>query len=59
MRRPAYDSDRFGVFAEQFARFMGTARFLIDMTLFVAIWLVWNATTPASWSFDAYPYIFL
>ena len=36
VRRPAYDADAFGVFAEQFARFMGTAQFLIYMTLFVA-----------------------
>ena len=40
VRRPAYDSDMFGVFAEQFARFMGTARFLIYMTLFVVVWVV-------------------
>ena len=35
-RRPTYDPDAFGIFAEQFARFMGTATFLIYMTLFVA-----------------------
>ena len=29
VRRPTYDADAFGVFAEQFARFMGTAKFLI------------------------------
>ena len=29
VRRPTYDADAFGVFAEQFARFMGTARFLV------------------------------
>ena len=34
VRRPAYNSDTFGVFAEQFARFMGTAQFLIAMTVF-------------------------
>ena len=28
VRRPSYDADTFGVFAEQFARFMGTAQFL-------------------------------
>ena len=32
VRRPTYDADAFGVFAEQFARFMGTARFLVYMT---------------------------
>ena len=56
VRRPAYDSDAFGVFAEQFARFMGTARFLLYMTAFVVIWIVWN-TTPGH--FDKYPFIFL
>ena len=35
--------DAFGVFAEQFARFMGTARFLIYMTVFVVVWVGWNA----------------
>lgn len=59
MRRPSYDSDTFGVFAEQFARFMGTARFLIYMTLFVTLWIVWNVVTPSSWQFDPFPYIFL
>jgi uncharacterized membrane protein len=59
VRRPAYDSDMFGVFAEQFARFMGTARFLIYMTLFVAIWVTWNAVAPADLRFDNYPFIFL
>ncbi|RYI99018.1 MAG: DUF1003 domain-containing protein [Actinomycetales bacterium] len=59
LRRPAYDTDRFGVFAEQFARFMGTATFLLYMTLFVAFWVVWNFTAPADWRFDDYPYIFL
>lgn len=59
VRRPSYDSDTFGVFAEQFARFMGTARFLIYMTLFVAAWIVWNVATPSSWQFDPFPYIFL
>jgi uncharacterized membrane protein len=59
VRRPTYDADRFGVFAEQFARFMGTAQFLIYMTLFVAFWLVWNIVAPASLRFDDYPFIFL
>jgi uncharacterized membrane protein len=50
-----------GVFAEQFARFMGTARFLIFMTLFVVIWVVWNVSWPADHplNFDNYPFIFL
>ena len=59
IRRPKVRQDAFGVFAEQFARFMGTARFLIWMTLFVATWLVWNLLAPEGWRFDDYPFIFL
>ena len=59
VRRPSYDSDTFGVFAEQFARFMGTARFLIYMTLFVLVWVGWNFAAPDAWRFDDYPFIFL
>ncbi|WP_028657336.1 DUF1003 domain-containing protein [Nocardioides sp. J54] len=57
-RRPERE-DTFGVFAEQFARFMGTARFLIYMTLFVALWIVWNTMAPEGLRFDKYAFIFL
>jgi uncharacterized membrane protein len=53
------DTDRFGRFAEQFARFMGTARFLIYMTMFVLVWVGWNWIAPHDWRFDDYPFIFL
>ena len=59
VRRPAYDSDAFGSFAEQFARFMGTAQFLIYMTLVVAVWVLWNWLAPADVKWDPYPFIFL
>ena len=59
VRRPAYDSDAFGVFAERFARYMGTARFLIYMTAVVAIWVLWNAFAPRDLRWDDYPFIFL
>ncbi len=59
LRRPDPESDAFGVFAEQFARFMGTARFLVYMTLFVAIWVGWNVLAPEDWRWDDYPFIFL
>jgi uncharacterized membrane protein len=59
VRRPTYDPDAFGSFAERFARFMGTAKFLLYMTLFVAIWLGWNWAVPADMQWDAYPFIFL
>ena len=59
VRRPSYNADTFGVFAEQFARFMGTATFLIYMTLFVTVWIGWNVLVPDDLRFDNYPFIFL
>jgi len=59
VRRPAYDPDTFGTFAEQFARFMGTARFLLYMSAFVAVWVLWNTLAPEDMEWDAYPFIFL
>ena len=53
------DADTFGRFAEAFARFMGTARFLMYMTLFVAVWLLFNWLAPGPLRFDDYPFIFL
>ena len=56
---PSYDRDAFGVFAEQFARFMGTARFLMWMTVVVIFWIAWNTLAPSDLRFDEYPFIFL
>lgn len=59
LRRPSYDSDAFGSFAEQFARYMGTAKFLMWMTAVVVFWVGWNAFAPADLRWDDYPFIFL
>ena len=62
MRRPTVDADAFGVFAESFARYMGTAKFLLWMTAFVAAWIAWNTLAPAhdpDLRFDEFPFIFL
>ena len=59
VRRPTVKQDAFGIFAEQFARFMGTARFLIYMTLFVVVWIGWNWLAPPDLRWDDYPFIFL
>ena len=56
---PTSDRDAFGVFAEQFARFMGTARFLMWMTVVVVFWVAWNTLAPRDLRFDEYPFIFL
>lgn len=52
-RRPSgMTNEAFGIVAEKFARFMGTVQFIIGMTVFVAIWLLWNTYGPAQWQFD-------
>ena len=54
------DRDAFGKFAEGFARFMGTARFLAGMTVVIICWVLWNIPVgPPRPRFDAYPFIFL
>lgn len=57
--RPHYDPEAFGRLSERIARFLGTARFLVYMTGFVAVWIVWNIFAPATMKFDPYPFIFL
>ena len=59
VRRPSYDSETFGAFSEQFARFMGTAQFLLYMTGLVVIWVGWNWLAPDDLKYDHYPFIFL
>jgi len=59
IRRPDYDPEMFGRFAETFARFMGTARFLFFMTVFVIIWLTINIVGVWGLEWDPYPFILL
>jgi len=51
-RNPQPSRDRFGRFSEAFARGMGTSGFLIGMTVFVAVWLLWNTFAPVPLQFD-------
>lgn len=57
--RPVYDAETFGRLSERFARFIGTAKFLVYMTIFVISWVLWNALGPSDLRFDEYPFIFL
>jgi uncharacterized membrane protein len=57
--RPNYDPEVIGKLSERFARFLGTARFLVYMTVFVLSWVIWNAVAPLNLRFDDYPFIFL
>ncbi|TKV61306.1 DUF1003 domain-containing protein [Nakamurella flava] len=51
--------DAFGRASEQFARYMGTSKFLVQMSLFIAVWLGWNSLAPANLQFDPYTFTFL
>ncbi|PFG17294.1 uncharacterized protein DUF1003 [Propionicimonas paludicola] len=51
------DQDTFGSFAETFARWMGTANFIIWMTIVIIIWLIWNVNDPNAP--DRWPFAFL
>jgi uncharacterized membrane protein len=57
--RPNFDPETFGRLSENFARFLGTARFLVYMTFFVAFWVLWNTLAPTNMRWDTYPFIFL
>lgn len=57
--RGNYDSEAFGRLSERFARFLGTARFLVYMTVFVFTWVLWNIFAPVNLRWDDYPFIFL
>ncbi|GAB48393.1 DUF1003 domain-containing protein [Mobilicoccus pelagius] len=52
IRIPRMDPEAFGRGSEAFARFMGTPQFLIYMTIFVAVWLLWNTYMPIDRQFD-------
>lgn len=49
---PTVDPEIFGRGSEKFARFLGTARFIAYMTVFVGVWLAWNTFAPPRWQFD-------
>jgi uncharacterized membrane protein len=52
IRRPRFAPDVFGKLSEGIARFMGTPRFLVYMSVFVGVWLGWNTYGPESLRFD-------
>ncbi|OEV05978.1 DUF1003 domain-containing protein [Streptomyces oceani] len=56
---PEYDPDAFGRLSERIARFLGTGRFIVWMTVIVTVWIGWNVLLPSPFRFDEYPFIFL
>ncbi|MER5973955.1 DUF1003 domain-containing protein [Streptomyces sp. NPDC002055] len=56
---PEYDPDAFGRLSERIARFLGTGRFIVWMTVVILLWVVWNIAAPSGLRWDEYPFIFL
>lgn len=56
---PEYDPEAFGRLSEKIARFLGTGRFIVWMTVAIIVWITWNVTAPDHLRFDSYPFIFL
>lgn len=54
----SYDPDAFGRLSERIARFIGTGRFLVYMTVFVIVWVIFNVLAEKL-IFDDYPFILL
>ena len=59
VRLPRFDPEAFGRWSEGIARYMGTAQFIVWMTLVIAAWFAWNTLAPASLRFDPYTFTFL
>jgi len=59
IRRPHYDPEAFGRVSERIARFIGTGRFLVYMSIFIVVWVIWNIFGPDAARWDEYPFIFL
>jgi uncharacterized membrane protein len=55
----SHSGDSFGTWSESFARYMGTSRFLLQMSAFILLWLGWNAFAPSALQFDPYTFTFL
>jgi uncharacterized membrane protein len=56
---PRFDPEAFGQWSEGIARFMGTAKFLVYMTIVIVLWIGWNTLAPPKVRFDPYTFTFL
>jgi uncharacterized membrane protein len=59
VRLPRFDPESFGRWSESIARYMGTAQFIVWMTLVIAAWFGWNTLAPKTMRFDPYTFTFL
>ena len=46
VRLPRFDPEAFGRWSESIARYMGTAKFIVYMTVVIAAWFLWNTLAP-------------
>jgi uncharacterized membrane protein len=59
VRLPRFNPEAFGQWSENIARFMGTAQFIVWMTVVIGSWFAWNTLAPANLRFDPYTFTFL
>src|SRR6188472_613950 len=59
LRRRQVDRDREGAWAESIARFLGTPKFILWLTLFVVVWVLWNLLAPENLVFDEWGFVAL
>ncbi|PZF97108.1 DUF1003 domain-containing protein [Micromonospora deserti] len=59
VRLPRFDPEAFGRWSEAIARGMGTAHFIVYMTVVITSWFAWNTLAPAHLRFDPYTFTFL
>jgi uncharacterized membrane protein len=52
--RPSRSRDRFGRFTETIARGMGSPWFLLGLSIFAVVWMLFNTFAPVEWRFDSY-----
>ncbi|TDB71371.1 DUF1003 domain-containing protein [Micromonospora sp. KC721] len=59
VKLPRFDPEAFGRWSEGIARGMGTANFIVYMTVVIAAWFLWNTLAPPHLRFDPYTFTFL
>src|SRR3954454_19573268 len=59
VRLPRFNPEAFGQWSENIARAMGTAQFIVWMTIVIGAWFAWNTLAPKSLRFDPYAFMFL
>jgi uncharacterized membrane protein len=59
VRLPRFDPEAFGRWSEAIARGLGTAQFIVYMTVFLVLWFAWNTLGPRQLRFDPYTFTFM